>query len=281
MKKTLGFYQFIRNATKYDYPFEESLLSVLPVADQLVVCECMSEDDTFDRLAKFVSEHGDKNIKIIRHDWIDNHLGLSKLGNFAADELTTDWIWQIQGDEVLHESSYEFIKQVLQKEFPTETCYLVNYFHFLANYETEFDFCYRSIKRLARNHTGWQLVGDACELAGGNLETVRESPIMVYHYGKVHQGNIGWEKEVNFQELFKSIGFPDPKMKEMEEKLGEKFCDYLYLFESSIKEGKVRRFEGTHPAVMQDRIKAFKEGGYEQFVSRLDHEITLKTTSDL
>jgi hypothetical protein len=98
---------------------------------------------------------------------------------------------------------------------------------------------------------------------------------MVYHYGKVHEGTVGFKKEINFQNLFKDIGFPDPKMKEMQEKFGKDYCDYVYLFESSIKEGKVRKFEGTHPEVMKKRISQFKDGGWEQFISRMEEGLKI------
>ena len=55
----------------------------------------------------------------------------------------------------------------------------------------------------------------------------------------------------------------------MKEKFGEGYCDYIYLFEETIKDGKVRKFTGVHPSIMKDRIARFKEGGYEQFVSRM------------
>jgi uncharacterized membrane protein len=97
---------------------------------------------------------------------------------------------------------------------------------------------------------------------------------MVYHYGKVHPPDIGWKKEWDFQQLFKDIGFPDPKMEEMREKLGE-YCDYLYLFETNIIDKKIKKFEKTHPKVMRDRISRFKHAGYEQFISKMRENLKI------
>ena len=39
-------FTFVRNGVKYDYPFLESINSLLPVCDHIVVAVGHSEDDT-------------------------------------------------------------------------------------------------------------------------------------------------------------------------------------------------------------------------------------------
>lgn len=270
MSKTLGIYQFIRNATKYDYPFEESILSAIPIADQIVICECFSDDDTYERVLKLQAQYPEK-ITIIRRAWVKDFRELSVIGNYCVPFLDTDWVWQLQADEVIHDDSYEEILNTINTAPKTVTALIVKYVHFLANYATEFDFNYKQLIRIARKGTGWQLCGDACHLdkPAFSSSEVLLTNIQVYHYGKVHEGKIGYQKEWDFQQLFTDIGFPDPKMEEMKKKFGEEYCDYVYLFESSIKEGKVREFKGTHPKIMEKRIAQFKENGWEQFVSKM------------
>jgi len=275
MDKTLGIYMFIRNGVYYDYPFIEAIDSALPVADQVVICECFSDkDDTFDRLQERYGNN--PKVKLVRNNWVTHFEGLSSIGNYAALQLTTDWKWQLQADEVIHENSYDEIRSIIQTEDPKISAFMVHYKHMLANYETEFDFCYTELIRIAKRGSKWRLIGDACQLDGGDRQTVKDTGIQVFHYGKVHEGRVGWQKEWDFQQLFTDIGFPDPKMKEMEKQFGEQYCDYVYLFESSIKEGKVRRFEGTHPKIMAERIAQFKDGGWEQFVSKMKDGLKLQ-----
>ncbi len=274
--KTLGIYQFIHNATEYDYPFEESLDSALPIADEIVIAECASTDDTLKRVESWIQKHPDKKIKLLQHPWVNHFTQLSGIGNYAASFLDTDWHWQLQSDEVIHENSYPEVKNLIENAPDNITALSVKYTHMLANYETEFDFCYRKAVRIARKNSYWQLHGDACQLGGEDFSRSYNSDIMVFHYGKVHAGRQGWKKEWDFQQLFVDIGFPDKKMMEMKEKLGEEYCDYLYLFQQDIKDGKVRKFEGTHPKVMEKRIKEFKEGGWEQFNSKIIEGLTLK-----
>jgi hypothetical protein len=276
-KKTLGVYTFVHNITKYDYPFEESLNSALPIADEIVILECSSEDDTIERIRKWISEAVRKsviNITLITGEpWATHHTHLSMLGNKAMDYLTTDWHWQLQADEVIHEDSYDEIRSLIQYIPSNLSAITTRYTHMLANYSTEFDFCYQSAIRIARRGSPWRLVGDACQLGDGKGNEVYNASIKVFHYGKVHNGGTGYQKEVDFQDLFKDLGFPDPRMKEMLDKLGKPYCDYIYLFQQDIADGKVRKFTGEHPKVMAERIKAFKGAGWEQFESLIDPEI--------
>lgn len=289
MKDLLGIYCFIRNGFKYDYPFVESIESAVPVADQIVINECHSDDDTFDKILELKDKYPNK-IKVIRSDWVTHHSELSIRGNECIPHLSTRWHWQLQADEVLHEKDYETIRKVLQDSLTKPVdAFKVHYWHFMANYETEFDFCYVKAARIGRKGRGWWLTGDAAEIAGGNpnmlydftpdgpkhLDPKEVSDLRVFHYGKVKEGAVGWQKEWDFTQLYKDLGFPDPKMKEMEAKFGEQFCDYVYVFEGAIERGEVRKFVKTHPAIMKERIANFKSGGYEQFVSRFKSSLDL------
>ncbi len=291
----LGIYCFIRNGVKYDYPFIESIESAIPIADQIVINECSSDDNTLELLKELKEKYPEK-IKIIRDDWVTHHSELSARGNTCIPHLTTQWHWQLQADEVLHEKDYEIIRRVLTDSLDKPIdAFKVHYWHFMANYETEFDFCYVKATRIARKGTGWWLCGDAAELSGGDsrrlvdltpsggriLDAKSLSDIRVFHYGKVKEGKTGWQKEWDFTHLYTDLGFPDPKMMEMKEKFGEEFCDYVYIFEGAIERGEVRHFTGTHPAVMSERISNFKSGGYEQFISRFKNSLDLKRLEEM
>ena len=281
MNNLLGIYCFIRNGLKFDYPFIESIESAVPIANQIVINECDSEDDTLNKLLELKEKYPEK-IKIIRDNWVTHHSQLCARGNLCIPYLTTQWHWQLQADEVLHEKDYDLILKTLTDTPDSIDAYKPYYYHFMANYETEFNFMYVKAARIARKNTGWWLVGDAAEIAGGDPNRLADFPeaIKVFHYGKVKDGKTGWQKEWDFTNLYKDIGFPDPKMKEMEVKFGEQYCDYIYVFEGAIERGEVRHYTGTHPKVMEERIKNFKMGGYEQFISRFKESLDLKNLKD-
>lgn len=272
---TLGVYQFIHNAEKFDYPFIESLLSVIDIASEIVVCECESEDGTLGILRDFQKKYPTK-VKIVSQPWVTHHSQLSKVANFASTFLRTDWKWQLQADEAVHEEQHSYILEQLRvAEELKKTAITTKYNHFLGNFETCFPFVYEEIIRIYKAGTPWKLVGDACQLSGGHINDVLESDIKVFHYGKVHSAKAGFVKESSFQQLYTDLGFPDPKLEVMREKLGDTVCDYIYLFEDAIKKGETWKFTGTHPSAMQDRIKLFKENGWEQFTSMLQKELSV------
>ena len=62
-------FTFVKNAIKYGYPVAESIKSVLPIVDEMIVCVGDSEDET----NKLVESIGSEKIKIIHSVW-DNSL---------------------------------------------------------------------------------------------------------------------------------------------------------------------------------------------------------------
>lgn len=53
--KVSGF-TFVKNAVKYGYPVVESIMSVLPVVDEMIVCLGDSEDETDKLVASIDSD---------------------------------------------------------------------------------------------------------------------------------------------------------------------------------------------------------------------------------
>jgi hypothetical protein len=253
-------FTIIRNNFKYDYLLRESVGSVLPVVDRHIIVECFSDDDTYAEVLEMRREN--PKIMVLRHPWGKHFTILQQVANFAISHIPPgDWFFQIQADEVMHEDSLpilEALPRLLQDSGAIGARF--HYWHFLANYEFEFDFMYRRklvfAQQLSEFRVGWD--SDACQLllAGENL---------MGHYGKVHEAKKALEKERAFQAMYEGggLGFPDPKLKQMQETIGE--MDYLYLFQAAIEAGQAREFTGTHPAIMKARIDRAKQEGWEQW----------------
>ena len=62
--KVSGF-TFVKNAVKYGYPVVESITSILPIVDEMVVCLGDSEDET----NKLIGSISSGKIKIIHSVW--------------------------------------------------------------------------------------------------------------------------------------------------------------------------------------------------------------------
>jgi hypothetical protein len=194
-----------------------------------------------------------------------------------------EWAYQIQADEVLHENSIPILRSApLGMVANNKSAARVHFIHFMANYETTFPFCYDALVRVASRRKMWEIIGDGVQFAKHSAgcdaipeEEVLDTVIQVFHYGKVKEAEKGFRKEWEFQQLYKDIGFPDPKMMEMVKTTGKEACDYVYLFEDHVRKGTIKKFTGVHPLVMKDRIAAFKAGGYEQFVSQVKENVKI------
>lgn len=102
--KVCGF-TIVRNAIRYDYPVVESILSVLPAVDEMLVSVGDSEDETL----QLIRDINSPKIRIMQSTWDDS---LREGGRVLAEETNKalasigpefDWCFYIQADEVLHE----------------------------------------------------------------------------------------------------------------------------------------------------------------------------------
>lgn len=138
--KISGF-TFVRNTDKFYYPFVESILSILPIVDEFVVV--VGEGDADDTtLAQIEAINSDK-IKIYHSVWDTEKY--SKPGNgiyaqqtdLAMQYCTGDWLFYLQGDEVVHERYLDTIVSAC-KEYENNDKIeglLFKYRHFWGDYD--------------------------------------------------------------------------------------------------------------------------------------------------
>jgi glycosyltransferase involved in cell wall biosynthesis len=108
--KVSGF-TFVRNAVKYGYPVVESITSILPVVDEMIVCLGNSDDET----EAVIKAIGSAKIKIVHSVWDDSLreggkvLAVETDKAIAATAADSDWLFYIQADEVVHEKYHHAI----------------------------------------------------------------------------------------------------------------------------------------------------------------------------
>ncbi len=245
--KVSGF-TFVRNAIKYDYPIVESISSILPLCDELIVCVGNSEDSTLDLIKSLENE----KIKIIHSVWDDS---LRKGGvvlaketdkSFDAINEDSDWAFYIQGDEVVHEKYLDEIYTSMNKykDFPKVEGLLFKYSHFYGSYKYIGDSrkWYRNEIRIIRNDKQIRSFRDAQGFRkNGQLMKVKPINAQIYHYGWVKNPFNQNEKQKNFHKLW----HPDEVVKKMV-KEADNF-DYSNI-------DSLKLFTESHPAVMKDRI---------------------------
>src|SRR4030095_6121766 len=135
--KISGF-TFVRNAVKYGYPLVESVRSLLPIVDEMVICAGNSEDST----NQLIESIGDKKIKVVHSTWNDNLREGGKVLAVETDKAMdavspdSDWLFYLQADEVLHERYYDIIRDMLNryKNDKEVEGFLFHYHHFYGSF---------------------------------------------------------------------------------------------------------------------------------------------------
>lgn len=248
--KVCGF-TFIRNAEKFDFPVVEAIKSVLPLCDKFVVAVGESEDNT----RQIIQNISPEKITIIDTIWNEN---LKKGGVVYADETNKafdaipddfDWCFYIQGDEVLHEKYLETIKKAMLDNLDKKDVegLLFGFRHFYGTYDFVGD-CrhwYRNEIRIIRNDKTIRSYRDAQGFRkNGKKLNVAPVNAEIYHYGWVRHPRFMQQKIEAVKQFYDGISEQKAEQITLEK-----------LFNYGAEYDALARFEGSHPAVMQARIK--------------------------
>jgi glycosyltransferase involved in cell wall biosynthesis len=241
-------FTFVRNALRFDYPVVESLRSLLPVCDEVVVAVGNSDDGTRDLVASV----DPSKIRIVDTLWDDSLreggrvLALETDKAFDAVSPQADWAFYLQADEVLHESEYPAIRRAMEtwQDQPRVEGLLFDYLHFTGSYDyigNSRDW-YRHEVRIIRNDKRIRSYRDAQGFRiDGRKLNVKPAGAHIHHYGWVKPPEFQQAKQENFNRYWHSD--------EWIEKHVPRATGYDYSAFRSLA-----KFEGTHPAVMHERI---------------------------
>lgn len=250
--KVSGF-TFVRNAIKYGYPVVESIRSLLPVVDEMIVCLGNSEDDT----EALIRSIGSEKIRIVHSTWDDSLREEGKVlaveTNKAMDATSpdSDWLFYIQADEVLHEQYYPAVLSAMQryKDDKKVEGLLFYYHHFYGSYRFIGDGrkWYSKEIRVIRNDKRIRSYKDAqgFRFEDNHKLKVKLADAYIYHYGWVRNPLTMFRKFVDFGKLWT----PEEVHSRWVAGLSKKKPEYDYLHIDS-----VGIFKGTHPAVMRDLV---------------------------
>jgi len=248
--KVSGF-AIARNVLQADYPIRESLLSIAPLCDEIVVAVGKSDDGT----REFIQNLPIDQLKIIDTIWNDDlrngGLVLSDETNKALNAVSedSDWCFYIQADECIHENDIPIISDVMKLycEDPKVQGLLFNYNHFYGSYDYLGDSrkWYRNEIRIVkntRNIKSWKDAQGFRTLQNKKLQ-VKKANASIYHYGWVKSPEFQQVKQKQFHRLWHD-----------DEKLKNYVSDGAEFDYSSID--SLRVFTGNHPSLMLNRINS-------------------------
>jgi len=115
-------YTTVNNCISQNYPFCESINSLLGFCDEVVVVDGGSDDGTWELLQETYGQNENVILHQQKRDWSNNRFavfdGAQKA--LARSICSSAFCWQQDSDEIVHENDYEKIK-TLVKNFPKNT----------------------------------------------------------------------------------------------------------------------------------------------------------------
>jgi beta-1,4-mannosyltransferase len=240
----LSGFTIVRDGVRCGYPFVESIRSVLPLVDEMIVGVGDCDDGTWETVLAI----GDPKIAPFRSVWNPElRVGgeeLSRQTNLALDRCTGAWAIYLQADEVLHERDYDRLRDALTRHASRRTeGLLFDYLHFYGSYHTVRRgwHPYPRAVRAVKVGIGVRSIGDAAGfhvVRGGVSRGLikARTGARIFHYGFCRPPA---------QQVAKRVA---------QSRLHEEYGDFDTDPRPEVLFGQpdqLARFEGSHPVVMQ------------------------------
>ena len=231
------------------FPFEESIRSLIPLVDEFVITVGQSRDETLARVQALAHEYPQK-IRIIETRWNEK---MEQKGFVYAQQkmiaqysCTSDWVFYLEGDELIHEQDYATIRQALSlahhhSSEPIEAI-AFRYLHFYGSsqwlavspgwYRSECRIIRNTLRSFAPDGQYWLVMKDHKR---GRYPRALLSSAQIYHYG--HARSIQRLQE-KMNQVSRFWSHQPPKM------------DY-----SQMDPQALARFQGSHPQLVHSWIQ--------------------------
>lgn len=238
--KISGF-TFLKNGQILGYPFVQSIRSILPIVDEFIIALGPCDDET----EKMLEAMNEPKLKIFHTQWNDKVkdrgyvYGQQKM--IAQFNCSGDWIFYLEGDEVVHEKDLQTIRSSMKKYLKDDEveALVFDYLHFYGNknsylwspgwYRRAPRILKNSIRSYAPDGLFW-LVLEKNKI--GRYPKAALVGATMYHYGWVRSENQMNLKSKQVQQYWNK---------------SHQTIDYSQIDQNIIKE-----FTGTHPEIVED-----------------------------
>lgn len=262
--KISGF-TMVKNATKLYYPIAESIRSILPIVDEFVIAlgDCDPDDFTRQEIEKI----GSSKIRVIDTVWdlkkYPNGTENAHQTDIAKEACSGDWLFYLQADELIHEKYHDEIVRNCEKYLDQNNVegFLFKYIHFWGDYEHHqlAHGWYKHEIRIVRNRKdihSWESAQSFRRIPdfdgvhyrqkeGTYKLKVKALDAYVYHYGWVRPPEYMQNKKKSLDTIHKGV-----------ERVNQLYAERPKVFNYGPL-GRVPVFKGSHPKVLEERIKKF------------------------
>jgi len=177
----------IRSSAGFDYPFEESIRSLLPLVEEMVIVAHRADPVAWETVRAL----DDPRVTLVESDWDLGPPGggrvLAMQTNLALERCRFAWALYLQADEVLHEADHDAVRGALARCHDDQhvDALTFRFLHFEGAYDLVNPFRYRRQCRLVRNDGRLESIRDAAGFGRRDRTRLRtrDSGARVFHYG--------------------------------------------------------------------------------------------------
>ncbi len=254
-------FTFCRNLIRLDYPFIESIRSLLPIVDEMIVAVGDSTDGTLEALEALRIDY--PKLRTISTIWdralFDNGKIFAQQTNLALDQVSShaDWAIHLQSDELLHENDYDKLILSLERYRKDRNILglMLRQKYFYGDYWHTNPYAGRRLLRIIRpdgilesigDSSGFARKSDGVYIGKEQKHLWRYGDATLYHYGYVNSPKKLQEKIQAKADLYHN-GIPTEE-------------DKKRLLENNYQPEDMeimKPFTGRHPAVISERVEQF------------------------
>ena len=253
-----------------DYPFDAALASALSVCDEAVVIVGQSEDDTLEWVCSLGRKYPGR-VKIAETRFVYDRGWQERWWKQAGNTTTADWLFYHDADECIHEHDAPIIRALMGEERIGLIRFDWHHLYATCHYEKVQHIARRNA-RIGRRSRGWQMENwctdenphwPACQMVYQGMEAhyqYQGSDIAdagyLYHYGHCRRPEALAISQAKHRAWYANgDGLVDgriPAVKPWDFELVQNLAD-----------GIVIPYDGQHPAVIHEWLKAHEAGWAE------------------
>ncbi len=239
----------VRNGNLLDYCWRETVASLLPVCDSVLICDSDSTDGTAEAILGW--ESVEPKIRAINYPWPNPHQNDKwwvQWLNWARGHVKTELVLQLDADEVISPSSYQQI-EILKQSGEAALFRRFNFWKDASHLAPENRCCGTMVARMGPAH--FYLPSDEPNPAvNPNLRTFAQvqPSLDIFHYGFIRDPKAFVKKSVVVQNAF--FGSVDSRITDMAD-AGKDWRERNYF-----DDAELQPYVGRHPPVAIEWLRA-------------------------
>jgi hypothetical protein len=230
----LGGWVAVRNGDELDYSWREAVESLLPICEQVVICDSDSTDGTKEAMQRMADK--EPRIKLVNYPWPnpkgESHHWFLKWLEFCKSSLATKHYIYLDADEVLSDTPecHQAIREAVEKG----KCLAVDRLNFWRDAKSlipEGHCCGKWCVRCAP--TSYEVTSDEPNHKGDKRvvdEAIREPRVQIFHLGFLRKTDSFYKKaRVVLEGWFARFDYRLEKAEKEDKPLWESECEFTDL----------------------------------------------------